>query len=74
MIRWIQGTQARRILIPALTFFVGMIFTHAVLDYYYHGEIRFSFFPRRIVIYLLLGIFIGFLRWRKESARNETPA
>jgi len=67
MIRWVQRTQARRILVPSLAFFVGMIFTHAILDSYYHGRIRFDFFPRRIMVYLLIAILMGFLNWRKDT-------
>ncbi len=73
MIRWIQRTKARRILVPALTFFVLMIFAQAVLDYHYHGRIRFDFFPHRIVIYLLGGLLIGFLTWRREPSKSQTP-
>ena len=53
MIRWIQRTQARRILVPSLTFVVGMIVAHAILDYHFHGRIRYDFFPHRLMLYLL---------------------
>lgn len=73
MNKWFPKMQAWRFLGPALAFFLIMIFTHAVFDYYDSGRIRFDFFPRRIVVYLLVGNLIGFSRWRKESSKRETP-
>lgn len=71
MIRLIQRTQARRILVPSLIFFVGTFLIHTIPDYYFHGRIRYDFFPHRIVLYLIGTIVVGFFRWRTESSNNE---
>lgn len=48
------------------------VFTHAILDYYFDGRVRYSYFPHRIVVYIMMGIFIGVSKWRRESSKSET--
>ncbi len=74
MIRWIHRTQSRRILVPALTFFVVMISSFAVLDYYYDGRIRVSFLPHRIIIFGIGAALLGFLRWWREPFKDRDTA